>query len=563
MLSVFCVIFIVSYSIILDRSAVDNEVSGSEFAMTSISKNIRLCLDSYKQMSRQIMLNSDVTAFLCDNPIPLVYEKTKARDGIISVLNTYSFVDSVYVFHLNGESVRTGAGIMNVNYDIVSSPEWNEPLIEARGASIVMIDGNGAFLKDTGTHLITMTRLIYDMNTQKVIGKLVVNLMPSVLYSSLKDLGRDRAVCFFDRDGNILWGDESLESSFKPEFVGGGFIWEHVTGGGKNQILSAYSTQDLPIVQVSLSDVSASGIQSWETIWLAITLLAAVVLAVFSSGTFISINIARPIDMLTEAIDNTKSNGMLHEIHLSLPNNEIRRLADSYNSMVVHINQLITELIEKEKSIQKAEMRTLHEQIKPHFLYNSLETISYMAMQGGAPKVHDALETLGSFYRNFLSKGSRDIPLRNEILIVRDYLALQKLRYGDAFDDEYDLDENVLDTMIPKLILQPLVENSLYHGVRLKGEKGIIRIGAFEEGGAVHITVYDTGVGMTQEQIDMVLSGSADDEDLGLGFGLKGTIERIRYYCNYHEVTKIRSVPGEYTEIELIIPKQKQETLIE
>jgi two-component system sensor histidine kinase YesM len=389
-LSIFCVIFIASYSIIMIRAAVDNEVSDSEFAMTSISKNIKLCLDGYKQMSRQIMLNSDVTDFLLNTDGPLVYEKSKARDGIMSVLNTYSFVDSVYVFHLNGESVRTGAGIMNVNNNIISSPEWNEPLIEAKGASIVMINGNGAFAKDTGTPLITMARLIYDVNTQKVIGKLVVNLTPSLLYSSLKDLGRDRAVCFFDRDGNILWGDESLESSFKPESVRSGFNWETINSGGKRQILSVYSIEDMPIVQVSLSDVSGSGIQSWETIWLAITLLAAVVLAVLSSGAFISINIARPIDMLTEAIEDTKSNGMLHEIDLSLPNNEIRRLADSYNSMIVHINRLITELIEKEKSVQKAEMRTLHEQIKPHFLYNSLETISYMALQGGAPKVYDA-----------------------------------------------------------------------------------------------------------------------------------------------------------------------------
>jgi two-component system sensor histidine kinase YesM len=379
-----------------------------------------------------------------------------------------------------------------------------------------------------------------------------------VLYTATRDLNPDSQICFFDKDGNFLSGNEDLKDSFNAEDVNRGFQWTEVNSQGKKEILSSYSTPDSPIVQVSKSVVTAAEIQSSETLLLVITLITAVVLSVFASGAFISSNIARPIDLLTEAMTNTKTDGELHEINLSLPNNEIRGLADSYNSMIVHINNLIAELIEKENSIRKAEMRTLQEQIKPHFLYNSIETLSYMALQSNAPNVHDALETLGSFYRNFLSKGSREIPLRNELLIVKDYLALQKLRYGDVFDDEYIVEEPVLKTLIPKLILQPLVENSLYHGVRLKGEKGLIRISAFEKDEAVHITVYDTGVGMTQQQISDVLSGfSADEEEELSGFGLKGTIERMRYYCNDHEVIQIRSELGEYTEIEIIIPKEK------
>ena len=297
--------------------------------------------------------------------------------------------------------------------------------------------------------------------------------------------------------------------------------------------------------------------QHWELFWLAISLVAVFIISIFASGVFITGNIARPIDLLAEAIISTRKKDELQEIHLSLPNNEIRNLADSYNQMIIHINQLIEEVIEKEKSVQKAEMRILQEQIKPHFLYNALSTISYMAHENGAPDVHDALETLGSFYRNFLSKGSREIPLRNEILIVKDYLILQKLRYGDdAFDVTYEIEEQVLDTMIPKLVLQPLVENSLNHGVRLKGEKGIIRIRAFGEKDTVHISVYDSGMGMTQAQIDEVLGSTKADDDPTSGFGLKGTIERIRYYFDYRAQIQIRSELDEYTEVEIIIPNE-------
>ncbi len=555
-LSIFCVIFVASYSIIIIRAAVDNEISQSEIALNSISKNLKVSLDRYKEMSRLIMLNSNVVSFL-RSPKGNEYNSTKVLDGIISITNIYSFVDSVYVYRLDGAYVSTGSGVMFIDEDLLHSEDWKAPLTQAKGGNVTMINGNGAFRKKINTPLITMGRLIYDIDTQMAKGSLYVNLTPSVLHAAARDIGMNRSICFLDEYGNVLSGEQSLSKYFEPGFIKDGFNAKEITVDSQRKILSVYRTKDIPIVMVSLSDVSGVGIQSWEAIWIAVTLLSAVVLSVFASGVFISRNIARPIDMLTEAMTSTKENGELHKIHLSLPNNEIRRLAVSYNNMIAHIHQLIEELIEKENSIRTAEMRTLQEQIKPHFLYNSLETISYMALQSDAPRVHDALEILGSFYRNFLSKGSREIPLRNELLIVKDYLALQKLRYGNVFDDEYVVEERVLGTLIPKLILQPLVENCLYHGVRLKGEKGVIRISAFEQDGMVHICVYDTGVGMTQQQIDEVLTGSAADKEALSGFGLKGTIERIRYYCNYREVIKIRSKLCEYTEIEIIIPKQK------
>lgn len=558
LLSVFIVILVASYSIIMARAAVENEISSSELAMTSISKNIKISLDRYKEMSRLIMLNTEVLGFL-DGSGNEPFKATRALNGIISVTNIYSNVDSVYVYREGGQSVRTtGGGILYVDESLIRTEAWNEPLEEAKGGTRLMINGDGVFRKNTGSPLITIARHIYNIDTQEKWGLLIINLNTSVLDAANKDFsGSSRPICYFDREGNLLWGDEGLKDLFSPEFVGKGFSWKEIGSGVQRKMLSVYSTPDSPIVQISTSFIPFTGMQSWETAWLAVILISAVTLALISSGAFVSINITRPIEHLTHAITSTKSSGLLQKTSLSLPDNEIRRLANTYNDMVDHINQLITELIEKEKSIQKAEIRILHEQIKPHFLYNSLETISYMAMQSDAPKVHDALETLGSFYRNFLSKGSREIPLRNEILIVKDYLALQKLRYGDVFDDEYELDDNVLGTMVPKLILQPLAENSLSHGIRLKGEKGIIRIRAFEKDNAVHISIYDSGLGMTQAKIDEVLSGETTGEDDLSGFGLKGTIDRIRYYCNYHEVIEIRSEPGEYTEIEIIIPTTK------
>ena len=253
-------------------------------------------------------------------------------------------------------------------------------------------------------------------------------------------------------------------------------------------------------------------------------------------------------------MDKNKQTGDLKKVNAQMPSDELEMLKDDYNSLIDHVNELIDTLIDKEKTLQRAEMRVLQEQIKPHFLYNSIETIGYMALDAGADKVHDALETLGSFYRNFLSKGDREIPLSREIWIVKDYLALQKLRYGDIMDDEYDIAEDTLQIVVPKLILQPLVENSIYHGIRQKGEKGIIKISSRLEDGELYLTVRDTGVGMSQEEIEDILSteNKADRSEAD-SFGLWGTIQRIRLFEGEEDIVKIESEIGEYTQIEFRI----------
>ena len=228
-LSLFCVIFIASYSIIIVLAAVDNEVSQSEIALTSISKNLKVSLDRYKEMSRLIMLNSNVVSFLRDSGSRNAYNSTKVVDGIFSITNIYSFVDSVYIYRLDGACVSTGSGVMLINESLLNTPEWAAPIIEAKGGNVTMINGNGAFRKKTKLPLITMGRLIYDIDKQEAIGALFVNLTPSVLSAASRNLGTDRTICFFDSEGNLLEGDESLKDYFDPKFVNSGFSFEEKT----------------------------------------------------------------------------------------------------------------------------------------------------------------------------------------------------------------------------------------------------------------------------------------------------------------------------------------------
>ncbi len=546
----FCTMFMKTTSMISKKTEDDFKKRTSETAVNNVVSSVKASLVNYNYLTRLIMINPKVTRYLnakkIDNDI--IYE---ARSGIYEIQSLYSYIDSVYIFRNDEQYVSTKHGEYII--DIKNAERFN--ILKARGASIISINGNGMIRKNSGKPLLTMSRAIYDINSQKLVGILIMNITSNVFDDTLA-LQNTGGICILDKEGTLLGGNEEIGALYDCDYYSENMIYKNIRTGGERKTLTGKQAIE-PLVVLCASGKGAKALPR-DTIYALLLTLAAFILSIAVCAWFITVNIARPIRNLSEAMTRTKSSGWLMKIDTEMPNNEVGRLAESYNSMIEYLNELFNRLLENEKHVQRAEMRVLQEQIKPHFLYNSLETISYMAMQENASNAHNALEILGSFYRNFLSKGDREIQLKREVRITKDYLTLQKMRYGDIFEDEYILDDNTLDYMIPKLILQPLVENSIYHGVRLKGEKCVIRITTRMEVDCLRIIVYDSGVGMSEDQIKNVLEAKEEDAGILSGFGLRGTINRIRYYYDCDNIVQIRSEPGEYTEVEINIPKMRE-----
>lgn len=547
----FCMMFMIATSIIIKKTEDDFKIRTSETAVNNVVSTIKASLVNYNYLSRLIMVNDRVVGFLKAEEIDRdkIYE---ARRSISEIQSLYSNIDSVYILRNDGEHVSTGIG----DYSIDMNSSERSDILDAHGTTVFSINGNGTFIKMGGKPLLTMSRAVYDINSQKLLGILRMNISSNV-FDDTFTLQNSGGMCILDSYGTLLCGNKEIGSLYDSDYNSESMVYKNIRLGGEKKTLTGRLAVK-PLVVLCASGKGAEALPR-DTIYALMLTLTAFILSFMVCAWFITVNIARPIRNLSAAMERTRSSGWLKKIDTEMPNNEIGRLAESYNSMIEYLNQLFNRQLEDEKNVQKAEMRVLQEQIKPHFLYNTLETISYMAVQENACKVHDALETLGSFYRNFLSKGDREIPLQRELRITQDYLSLQKMRYGDIFEDEYILDDTTLNYMVPKLILQPLVENCIYHGVRPKGEKCVIRITIRMEEGGLYIIVYDSGVGMSTEQIKNVLEASREDDIKILsGFGLRGTINRIRYYYDYDNVIQIRSEPGEYTEIEIYIPKMRE-----
>ncbi|MCR4741124.1 MAG: histidine kinase [Lachnospiraceae bacterium] len=553
--------FIIVTIVISGRSRAEYAMRESEALIVSTVDSINASIGNYKDISRLIMLNETVGDFLKADKVNsgLVNDTIY---GVMDILNVCKDVDSVFIFRNDGEYMKTGKGNYDIDMPLMNTTLWKSHIMGERGGAVISLNADGAIFRSKGMPIITIGRSIYDIYTQKLTGVLLMNISINMLDKASRNQAFE--IAFFSDEGEYLTGNVSGE--YLREYVDfgarkGKVFHREQRINGEKMMLSSYAFEDMPIVIVCANTEKVSAVPT-ETIMLLLVLLLAFSFAILMATRYVSINVNKPIHDLTEAMEETKESGWMKRMEVDAPDNEIGRLAESYNSMIEYLNDLFKRLIEEEKSVQRAEMRVLQEQIKPHFLYNSLETISFMALDGGETDVYSALETLGSFYRNFLSKGDREISVKREVNIVKDYLALQKLRYGDIIRDEYDIAEDTNELKIPKLVLQPLVENSIYHGIRPKGEEGIIRITSRKEGADIVLSVYDTGIGMSEETIRKLLSKkeeqkeeSREDNSLPSGFGLRGTIERLRYYCNREDIVSIESEEGEYTRVTLIIPE--------
>lgn len=553
----FIIAFIVSIYLITKKERRENVIIESESLLAGLSDGIYSDIQRYRELSRLVMIDDRLVKFLrakTEDVSPGLINT--ARYGVLGVLNVTTMVDSVFVFRNDGQYMATNRGKYMLNYIRMDDDEWKNKIIEKKGRAFVTLNGDGAIYKTNLSPIITISRAINDVVSQERTGILLMNISSVLLEQKVYALNT-KDIIIVGTDGTFLAGNENLVGYFDENLIAPDFVHIEKFIDNEDIMISGMQVPDMPIVVMAVTNIH-KGMVSTETIGVLIFLMLVFIAGVFFVGAYITKNITSPVFDLVKDMEKNREEGTLKKIDTNINVNELILIEDSYNNMVDHVNVLFDRLIEKEQTIQKAELRVLQEQIKPHFLYNSLETIGFLAIDAGADKVHSALETLGSFYRNFLSKGDREIPLKREITIIKDYLSLQKLRYGDILNDEYEIAPDTEKCLIPKLILQPLVENSIYHGIRMKGEQGTIKISSFLEDDDLHILVRDTGIGMTQEQIDKVLSKEKNEgtEEFNESFGLWGTIERIRCYCDKDDVVRIRSEIGEYTEIEFILGLQ-------
>ena len=244
---------------------------------------------------------------------------------------------------------------------------------------------------------------------------------------------------------------------------------------------------------------------------------------------------------------------------------EITELGMSFNIMIGKIKELLDSKIKEQENLKRAELRALQAQINPHFLYNTLDTIIWMAESKKTDQVVKIVTALSNFFRISLSKGADWITIGEEVERIKSYLTIQKMRYRDILDFKIEVAENVSENTILKLILQPLVENALYHGIKNKRQGGTIFIRARRKGSdEVLLEVEDNGIGFTPEKLAQLRAELEDDSgDIKLesGFGIGNVNKRIRLYYGKPYGLSIQSEYTTGTCVTLVIPAKAESAL--
>ncbi len=527
----------------MQQSIADKEISNR----TAISNNLDSTMKSINSISRLTMLRSTVRTFLLaeSNSTP---RTRNALQEIHDILNTFNLSCNVVILRMDGQCLNTGPGITYVNTGKIFETEWLNEVMAQKGNYVIKAGTRGAFRSNIG-EMVSFVRVINDINTQKPIGILAINLPSRFFEQAYEGLsGETSHFALYDTSGRLICKDnESTFSSLNPENLLQN-TREETDKLFYKSIFTCDTLGDSHFILASRLEVRI--LDGLPAKLLVALIIGAFILLAFMwlINTYIAKNVIYPIQRLVDSMAEVQ-NGWLHRVSMNVNDDEIGLLKNSYNAMLIEINQLIEELLQKEKTLRMAELDALQEQMKPHFLYNTLDMIRYMALENRTDEVYNMLETLGNFYRRFLSKGSTDLSLGEEIEIVKSYLTLQRTRCEDIFTDEYEIEEGLSSIRVPRLILQPLVENSIYHGIRPKGEHGVIRVTVKRQEDFLFLSIYDNGIGMSAHQRELLFSGKDSRS-----FGFQGTIERIRYYYKTEDVFEIHSTEGEYCEIILKLP---------
>ena len=288
----------------------------------------------------------------------------------------------------------------------------------------------------------------------------------------------------------------------------------------------------------------------------------------FSIGLFIlfvlisipfSNSISKPIGELRGYMKEVEKGKLDQNIRESYRFDELNDLVNGFNTMVSKLNNSINEVYnarlkekELEISVRQAELSALQQQINPHFLYNALDSINWMAQLDDNQEISNMVTALGDFFRTCINKGLNFVSIEEEIQNVKYYIYIQQIRYSSKLEVIMDIDERTYGYMTMKLLLQPLVENAIVHGIEPKITKGKIVIKIEKLNEVIRFIVWDDGVGITQAAIDEMLNPAYRERRKGIG--LINVMDRLRLYFNDRYAFHISSEPGSGTEVVVTIP---------
>lgn len=304
----------------------------------------------------------------------------------------------------------------------------------------------------------------------------------------------------------------------------------------------------ISVVPMKSFSMGMTGMRNLVVLLVALTVLAAVML-----NQMVSARISKPLRRLNDSVKEWEAGNMNPDIYVG-GSMEVEHLGKTLRSTVAQIRQLMDDIVVEQEEKRKSELDALQSQINPHFLYNTLDSIVWMITGERYDDAVFMITQLASLFRISLSKGKTVIKIEDEVKHARNYMNIQKIRYKNSFEVDFQIEEDILDGCIVKLVLQPLLENAIYYGMECMDGEGEIHVRGYRKDKDVYLEVEDNGLGMPEEEAAELLNGKERPHKHGSGVGLVNVHSRLKLRFGEAYGLVIHSCPDEGMMVQIHIP---------
>lgn len=511
------------------ETAQENAHLNTEQIIDQVSFNLEYYLkgmaDIFHQADAEIQQSDDMGS-------------SKLIDQLQPILNTREDIVSLSLFTGEGELV-TGSPLLEMRKNSkLTEQSWFKSAIENPNHLSFSLPHIQNLFKVPYKWVVSMSKGVQIKRNQETVNGV---LLMDVNFKTIDDLfqrvslGKKGYVYIIDESsGSIVYHPqqqliyiglkyENVEQALKFTF---GRYTDHSTGEKRLITVKTVNNIGWKIIGVSYLDeiVSTQKDVSGFIIWL----ISFVILFLLLILAYMSLKISKPIKRLEKSMEQVEQGDF--DIHVDVQGgDEVEQLSRRFNLMVSRIRQLMDQIIHEQEAKRKTELEVLQAQINPHFLYNTLNSIVRMVGSGKNDDVITTITSLSRLFRISLSRGKTIITIQEEIEHVRNYLIIQRMRFKNKFDFRIEAEEAVLTCLMLKLILQPIVENAIYHGIEYSVDRGYIHISASIMDGKILLQVKDNGVGMTPDLLEHIRQGHVVSEG-GSGVGINNVRQRIRLH---------------------------------
>ena len=493
-----------------EKTVMENAEEYSKQLIGQVNSDIDSYMDYLQNISALIASDGDVQEFLFQGNLSdsEVTERFKRiTNQFETIMETRGDIVNIGIIGNERYIINDGCYKINKNAEM-NKLNWIQKAYEKKGITVISSSHVQNLVDGKYEWVITLGKALLNKNTHEFEGIIFVDLN----YSSISELcsgislGNKGYIYVLDGNGNLIYHPQQqlLYSGLKEERI------REVLECEK----SSFITEDGKLYSISTSK---------ETGWTVV-------------------GVSYTEDLLK---DNDKTT-MLYLLSAML-------ILLASLGLAYVLSYLMEQNVEEQRQKRKSELKALQAQINPHFLYNTLDSIIWMAEWGKTKEVVLMTSSLAKLLRQSISNQNELVRVEEEVEYTRSYLTIQKMRYKDKLEYEIEVDEDVLGKKIPKLVLQPLVENAIYHGIKYKETKGVVRVEGGRDGDRMILKVSDDGIGMTEEQLSKIFEKRETDTRKN-GVGVLNVHERIQLYYGKEYGLRFRSEEGLGTIVEVHIP---------